>query len=132
MLEKVYVVSHDEIKLVESSEDSRDSVDSEDIESKNDAAEVMFYQWQTINKKNAKAPLKSVSMMILASLQNNNCSGNRNVKTLIWWLCACVCPRNPKATLSIKRTNLKIILLAFSENVGRWQKKTNKKYKFYY
>ena len=51
MLEKVYVVSHDEIKLVESSEDSRDSVDSEDIESKNDAAEVMFYQWQTINKK---------------------------------------------------------------------------------
>ena len=69
MLEKVYVVSHDEIKLVESSEDSRDSVDSEDIESKNDAAEVMFYQWQTINKKNTKARLKSVSMMIFKCLR---------------------------------------------------------------
>ena len=39
---------------------------------------------------------------------------------------------NPKATLLIKRTNLKILLLAFSEKVVRWLKKTNKKRKFYY
>ena len=38
---------------------------------------------------------------------------------------------NPKAT-SIERTNFKILLLAFSENVVKWLKKTNKKRKFYY
>ena len=34
---------------------------------------------------------------------------------------------NPKATFSIERTNLKIILLAFSENVVRWLKKILKR-----
>ena len=37
---------------------------------------------------------------------------------------------NPKVTFSIERANLKIILFAFSENVVRWLKKTNKKRNF--
>ena len=62
--------------LVESSEakdgeDSSNPVNSEDskvIESENDAAEVMFYPWQTIGKKLPKLRLNSVSMMRLKCL----------------------------------------------------------------
>ena len=59
--------------LVESSEvkDSNNPVNSEDsevIESEDDAAEVMFYPWQTIGKKLPKLRLNSVSMMRLKCL----------------------------------------------------------------
>ena len=33
---------------------------------------------------------------IIVSLRNNNCSRNGNVRTLIWWLWACICPRKSK------------------------------------
>ena len=35
--------------------------------------------------------------VVIASLWNKNCSGNGNVETLIWWLCACVCPRKSQS-----------------------------------
>ena len=59
-------------------------------------ADVILFNDFNKNEVRIKALFDGGSQRI-ASLQNNNCSGNGNVKTLIWWLCACVSPRKSQS-----------------------------------
>ena len=54
LIEQIVLVESSEARDSEDSSDSVNSEDSKDIESENDAAEVKFYRWQTIDKKTKK------------------------------------------------------------------------------